>query len=99
LELTSMQPDERQAKADECIAQEVMRPFDLRRDPMLRATDIRFNAAAGRLVFVFHHIAVDDRALNLLFTELQRLYDAGGDPAALGAAPVRQFAEYAAASR
>ncbi|WP_175675645.1 non-ribosomal peptide synthetase [Burkholderia ambifaria] len=99
LDLTSMQPDERQAKADEWIAQEVMRPFDLRRDPMLRATDIRFNAAAGRLVFVFHHIAVDDRALNLLFTELQRLYDAGGDPAALGAAPVRQFADYAAASR
>ncbi|WGS47557.1 amino acid adenylation domain-containing protein (plasmid) [Burkholderia sp. JSH-S8] len=99
LELAAMPPDEQHAQADAWIAEEVMRPFDLRRDPMLRATDIRFNAAAGRLVFVFHHIAVDDRALNLLFTELQRLYDAGGDPAALGAAPVRQFADYAAAAR
>lgn len=66
---------------------------------MLRVTDIAFGERAGQLVFVFHHIAVDDRALNIVFSELQRLYNAGGDPTAIGAAPARQFADYAAAAR
>lgn len=99
VDLGSLAPDAQQAKARELVAREVMRPFDLRRDPMLRVTDIAFGERAGQLVFVFHHIAVDDRALNIVFSELQRLYAAGGDPAAIGAAPARQFADYAAAVR
>lgn len=99
VDLGSQTPDAQRAKAGELVAQEVMRPFDLRRDPMLRVTDIAFGERAGQLVFVFHHIAVDDRALNIVFSELQRLYNAGGDPTAIGAAPARQFADYAAAAR
>ncbi|UVS95975.1 amino acid adenylation domain-containing protein [Burkholderia glumae] len=94
------EPDEqRMARAEALIAAEAMRPFDLRHDPMLRVTELRLGDHAGRLIFVFHHIAVDDRAMNVLFAELERDYRAGDAPLAVDAAPARRFADFAAETR
>ncbi|NIF93488.1 condensation domain-containing protein, partial [Burkholderia sp. Cy-637] len=90
---------QRLASAEALIAAEAMRPFDLRHDPMLRVTELRLGERAGRLIFVFHHIAVDDRAMNVLFAELERHYRAGDAPLAADGTPTRRFADFAAQTR
>ncbi len=67
------------ADADEVrrrVEEEVGRPFDLSRDPMLRALLIRESAASHVLVLSMHHIATDGWSVTILFRELSALYNA-----------------------
>jgi amino acid adenylation domain-containing protein len=59
--------------------EEVRRPFDLRRGPLLRETLVRLGAEEHRLLLTVHHIAADGWSLDVLLHELGVLYRAGLD--------------------
>ncbi|HZN92408.1 MAG TPA: condensation domain-containing protein, partial [Myxococcales bacterium] len=75
-DLAGLPPAERGAALEEIETEEISRPFDLERDAMVRLTHVRLEPGAGVLLFLFHHIAVDDRSLELFFDQLAALYPA-----------------------
>ncbi|WP_433330226.1 amino acid adenylation domain-containing protein [Spirillospora sp. CA-294931] len=82
------------------IAAEVDRPFDLGRDPLLRALLIRVSGEDHFLVVTTHHIATDGWSTGVIGDELGALYEAflAGKPSPLAPPPVR-YADYAAWQR
>ncbi|MDA8018161.1 MAG: amino acid adenylation domain-containing protein [Thermoanaerobaculia bacterium] len=77
------------------VEQTYLRPFDLRRGPVLRVH--LFERATGDTVIllVVHHIACDGLSLGLLVADLGVLYAeaCGGDPAELAPLPI-DYADY-----
>jgi amino acid adenylation domain-containing protein len=71
-------------------------PFDLSRDPMLRATLFSTSANAHVLLIVVHHIAADGLSMDVLGRELEQGYAAAcaGAQPALPPLPA-QYADYA----
>lgn len=84
------------AKSDDEIAvieaAERTRPFDLERGPAIRFLLIEA-PHRWRFVVTAHHIVIDGWSLPLFMGELLMLYRAGGDAAALPAAP-RPYRDY-----
>ena len=68
-----------EAESASAIGAEVSKPFDLRRDPMLRAVLIRRAPERHVLLITVHHIAVDGWSLGLLERDLGSLYAAARD--------------------
>lgn len=84
------------ASPDEVQALEVgerRRPFDLERGPAMRFMLIELPGPRWRLLITAHHIVIDGWSLPVFVNELMTLYAAGGDPAALPAAP-RPYRDY-----
>ncbi|HMY16702.1 MAG TPA: amino acid adenylation domain-containing protein, partial [Polyangium sp.] len=83
-----------------CIAEEVRRPFDLTRGPLMRAMLYRLSEREHVLLLVMHHIVSDGWSMNVFVREISTLYRAfcGGKPSPLPALPV-QYADYAAWQR
>jgi len=76
---------------------EVRRPFDLGAGPVLRVTAWRTAPDRHVVLFVAHHIAVDEWSLDVVEQEFWALYRAGGDVAAAGLAPLTvTYTDYAA---
>ncbi|MBW3570415.1 MAG: amino acid adenylation domain-containing protein [Gemmatimonadetes bacterium] len=77
-------------------ADEAEHPFDLRRDPMLRALLVRTGEAEHTLVLNLHHVAGDGWSIGLLVRELSALYAAfrAGEPSPLPELPL-QYADIA----
>ncbi len=72
------------------------RPFDLTDGPVLRASAWRIAPERHVVLFVAHHVAVDEWSMDVFERELWALYQAGGDAAAAGLAPLDvQYADYA----
>lgn len=69
------------------------RPFDLERGPAIRFLLIELPGARWRLVLTAHHIVIDGWSLPVFVNEMMILYQAGGDPSALPAAP-RPYRDY-----
>ncbi|OWR30108.1 non-ribosomal peptide synthetase [Saccharibacillus sp. O23] len=67
-----------------------VRPFDLRRAPLVRAGLISCGAELHFVMLDFHHIAVDGVSMHVFFEELSRLYR-GESPEA----PALQFKDFA----
>jgi amino acid adenylation domain-containing protein len=76
------------------IVDEAEHPFDLRRDPLLRALLVRLSAHEHVLALTLHHAAGDGWSIAVLFGELAALL--GGGP--LPDLPV-QYADFAAWQR
>ncbi|HZO76370.1 MAG TPA: amino acid adenylation domain-containing protein [Ktedonobacteraceae bacterium] len=76
--------------------QELQRPFDLARGPLLRATVFHLNAEEHILLLVMHHIIADGWSISLLLQEFATLYEAFllGEPVALPDLPL-QFGDFA----
>ena len=82
------------------MADEAEHPFDLRRDPLLRALLIRVTEREHVLVLNLHHVAGDGWSIGVLFRELAALYGARRDGAAPPPAPLPvQYADFAAWQR
>jgi amino acid adenylation domain-containing protein len=83
---------ERRRLADEAVA----RPFDLTRDPMLRATALRLGPDDHVLLLILHHIAADGWSVGVVTAEIAALYPAAlaGAPSPLPELPV-QYADFA----
>src|SRR5215472_8285000 len=72
-----------EADLDRLAAAEAAQPFDLARDPPLRARCVRLGERDHALLVTAHHIAADGWSLGVLARELGELYAAGveGRPA------------------
>ena len=84
----------REAEARRVAGEEVLRPFDLARGPVLRASLLRMGPGDHVLAFTMHHIATDGWSTGVLVREVMALY--GGSP--LLELPIR-YVDYAAWQR
>ena len=86
-------------QADKLVAELAWRPFDLERDPMLRAALIRLDDH-DRLLLVSHHLVSDHGSAQILLSELAEGYEAAlaGRPATLPELPIR-YRDFAAWQR
>ncbi|HEX4954611.1 MAG TPA: amino acid adenylation domain-containing protein, partial [Thermoanaerobaculia bacterium] len=85
-----------EGEARRLMQQDMERGFDLARGPLWRGLLVRLGAAEHGLLLVVHHIASDGWSLGVLTRELVALYQAGGDAAAAGLAPLPvQYGDYA----
>ncbi|HEU0076492.1 MAG TPA: condensation domain-containing protein, partial [Longimicrobiaceae bacterium] len=75
---------------------EGLRPFDLERGPVLRATLVLLAADDSALLFQTHHIVSDEWSVGVMMREVSALYEAfaRGAPSPLPE-PEIQFADYA----
>jgi amino acid adenylation domain-containing protein len=82
--------------ADEVIASEVRRPFDLTRPPLARYLLLRHGDGENTFVVVEHHFVHDGWSLAVFLSELCSLYPAcaAGEPSPLPELTV-QYADYA----
>jgi NRPS condensation-like uncharacterized protein len=73
-----------------------MRPFDLARGPLLRATLVRLDEEDHVLLFNMHHIVSDGWSMQVLVREVSTLYGAfsRGEEPRLPELPV-QYADFA----
>ena len=96
VDLRSLPADSREPEARRLAAAEAARPFDLSRDPMLRASLLRMADDDHLFVFTLHHIAADAWSMGILWRELALLYRAfaAGLPSPLAPLPL-QYADYA----
>ncbi|WP_405484330.1 amino acid adenylation domain-containing protein [Nocardia sp. NBC_00511] len=72
---------------DAIAAQELRRPFDVARPPLIRFLCIALGQSRFRLVITNHHLILDGWSMPLLFAELIGLYETSGDDTGF-AAPV-----------
>ena len=96
INLTDRPSAEREAGAKRFIDEEVRRPFDLTRGPLLRVTLIRIDDLNHILVWVIHHIVSDKISQDIFVQELVTLYSAfsTGKASPLPEAPI-QYADFA----
>jgi amino acid adenylation domain-containing protein len=99
-DLSGLPPARRAAELAALASREAGRGFDLRRDPMLRATLLRLEEDEHAFLFTLHHIASDGWSEGVLRRELSALYAAAlaGEPSLLAPLPL-QYADFAAWQR
>ncbi|MCE9671221.1 non-ribosomal peptide synthase/polyketide synthase [Myxococcus stipitatus] len=99
-DLRAMPFGERRPEAERRALEEARRPFDLSRDPVMRATLLRLDEHEHLLVLVVHHVASDGWSMGVVIHEVATLYSAfsKGQPSPLPELPV-QYADYAAWQR
>ena len=83
-------------QAEEVIAAELRRPFDLTAPPLARWVLLRHRDGENTLVYAEHHIVHDGWSQGVLLSELGVLYQAfaAGEPSPLPE-PAAQYADYA----
>ena len=96
VDLSSFDATAREAETHRLVEQEILRPFDLSRGPLIRAKLIQSGAEDSVLVVTMHHIVSDGWSLLLLFKELSTLYEAfkQGASSPLQPLPI-QYSDYA----
>jgi amino acid adenylation domain-containing protein len=91
---------ERERNARDLAADEVARPFDLARGPILRARVLRLDPADHVIMLTTHHIATDAWSQQVLWRELASAYAARLDGRGPGLSPLPvQYADFAAWQR
>jgi hypothetical protein len=96
IDLRAIPEPEREAEARRLATEHVRVPFDLARDPMLRAHLLRLGEAEHVLLLTVHHIACDAWTYGVLYRELAALYEGflTGKPAQLPELPI-EYADFA----
>ncbi|MEA2602726.1 MAG: hypothetical protein QOF89_3718 [Acidobacteriota bacterium] len=86
----------RLAEPSSLIREEIRRPFDLTRGPLLRLALLRLAEREQILVVTMHHIVSDGWSISVFFRELNLLYRAfaRGEPSPLPDLPL-QYVDYA----
>lgn len=75
VDLRDIPDTEREAIAQKQAVEEIQRPFDLARKPLLRTTLLRLGEEEYILLLTLHHIIADGWSLGLLIQELAVLYE------------------------
>jgi amino acid adenylation domain-containing protein len=75
-DLSALPRDERDRAADQAVAEESARAFDLQAGPLIRASLVRLAPEEHLLSVVMHHIISDGWSMGVLTRELAALYDA-----------------------
>ena len=96
IDLTSSSEDDREIRLTNVLRNEAQRPFNLSKDPLLRATLVHLNDQEHVLLLVIHHIASDDWSNGILLHELGTSYRSfiTGIPLSLVSLPI-QYADFA----
>ncbi|HEX2190523.1 MAG TPA: condensation domain-containing protein, partial [Longimicrobiaceae bacterium] len=96
VDLGGLPEAERERAAERLAAEEALRPFDLARGPLLRATLTRLREADHVLSITLHHVVSDGWSMDVLLREVSALYDARsrGQAPRLPELPV-QYADFA----
>ncbi|HYG09428.1 MAG TPA: amino acid adenylation domain-containing protein, partial [Pyrinomonadaceae bacterium] len=76
IDLSDLPEAEREAAAQQLVAEEAERPFDLSKSPLLRMRLIRMAEHEHILTLTIHHIISDGWSMGLFFGELGALYAA-----------------------
>lgn len=94
-DLSRLPFDERALEARR-LREEALRPFDLERGTLVRASLARLDENEHLLMLTMHHIVSDGWSLGVLFSELATLYEGFvvGQPASLPELPI-QYADFA----
>jgi amino acid adenylation domain-containing protein len=79
VDLTDRSADGVDRELQQLATEEIRRPFDLARGPLLRARLFRLTAQEHVLLLVIHHLATDAWSLNVLLRELATCYEARRD--------------------
>ena len=91
---------ESEDSAQRLAISEAQRPFDLTRDPMLRARLVRLGGDEHWLLLTVHHIAADGWSVELLLEEFAEFYgDFAAGRSVIRPAPTAQYADWAAWQR
>ena len=87
---------ERETEAERIITEEVERPFDLAKGPLLRAHLLCLGTDEHLLLITIHHIVTDGWSTGILVKELTVLYEAfcNGNPSPLPELPI-QYVDFA----
>ena len=95
-DLSGFPEGEREAQARHLAEEEIRRPFDLTRAPLLRVRLLRLGPEEHILILTMHHIVSDEWSQGVLVRELAALYEAhlAGIPSPLQPLPI-QYADYA----
>ncbi|HEX2187551.1 MAG TPA: amino acid adenylation domain-containing protein, partial [Longimicrobiaceae bacterium] len=95
-DLRALPQEAREEAVRRTVAEEVRRPFDLARGPLLRARLLRAGGAEHVLVLVMHHVVSDAWSMGVFFGELGEAYAArvAGREPVLPRLPV-QYADFA----
>ncbi|MFP2934905.1 condensation domain-containing protein, partial [Pyxidicoccus sp. 3LG] len=96
VDLGALAPEQREAEALRLATEEGVRPFDLSRGPLFRASLLRLAPDDHVLLLNTHHIVSDGWSLGVLVRELASMYEAfsSGQTPVLSPLPV-QYADYA----
>jgi amino acid adenylation domain-containing protein len=88
--------EERETEALRFVQQQIVKPFDLVRGPLLRTYLLRLDEQEHLLLVVMHHIITDGWSLGLFFNELVTCYQifSGEQGRVLPTLPI-QYADYA----
>ncbi len=108
VDLAALPPPAREGELSRLAGEESLRPFDLRRGPLLRASLVRLaqgeHAALGTdehaVLFNLHHIVGDGWSMGVLLREVGALYAVlgRGEPSPLPDLPL-QYADFSEAER
>ncbi len=90
VELARLPGAARETEAVRLAEEEALRPFDLARGPLLRATLVRLGEDDHAALFTLHHVVSDGWSMDVLVREISALY--AGEP--LPELPV-QYADFA----
>ncbi len=96
VDLAGLAPEVREREGGRVAAEEVLRPFDLGRGPLLRAHLVRMEADEWLLLGTIHHVVSDGWSIGVLTREVSALHDAfaRGAPSPLPPLPL-QYADFA----
>ncbi|MCL5958374.1 MAG: amino acid adenylation domain-containing protein, partial [Chloroflexi bacterium] len=95
-DLRALPPAERETHAMRIATEEIQRPFDLGRGPLLRARLLRLDDEEYVAILTVHHIVSDGWSMGVLIRELAVLYEAfvHHRPSPLPELPI-QYADFA----
>lgn len=97
VDLSHLAPQEQASASRRRAFEEVAKPFDLARPPLIRAVLLRESALRYYLILSIHHIVFDAWSMELLFKELSAMYM---DTTAADLKPLRlQYHDYARRQR
>jgi len=99
IDLRLLPPGERESALLAEARREVRRPFDLRRDVLLRGLLLRLGDEEWGFVLTLHHIAADGWSVPVLYRELEEAYAAFLHGHAPEWAPPLQYVDYARRQR
>lgn len=96
INLQDVPAERREAEEQRLASEELQRPFDLERGPLLRAILLKLAPEEALLLLTIHHIVIDGWSIGVLLRELISVYEAlatGKEPS-LPELPL-QYADYA----
>ena len=96
VDLSAFAEADREAEALRIAEEEALRPFDLARGPLLRATLLRLGEQEHVLLVTIHHIVFDGWSSDVFDRELEVLYESDLERRPLPLAPLAiQYADFA----